>query len=90
MNEIVTRAQPFKKELTEYGDSNYEAVFDRIKRDQLVPDMLSSDQDMYVGPVNEIIMTCWRREAANRPAISQVRVCRHFLWWIKIRIKYKY
>ncbi|KAG2218663.1 hypothetical protein INT45_007832 [Circinella minor] len=73
MNEIVTRAQPYKKELTECGESNYEAVFDRIKTDQLVPDMLSSDQDIYVGSVNEIIIACWRREAANRPAIGQVK-----------------
>ncbi|KAI9275752.1 hypothetical protein BDA99DRAFT_601329 [Phascolomyces articulosus] len=73
MNEIVTRAQPYKKDLLELGESNYEAVFDRIKNKEVLPDMLASDQDMYVGKVNEIIIACWRREPTTRPSIGQVK-----------------
>ncbi|KAI9499446.1 hypothetical protein BDB00DRAFT_866325 [Zychaea mexicana] len=65
--------QPYQKELREYGEGNYEAVFDRIKNHDLLPDMLTSEQDMYVGQVNEIIIACLRREASARPSIGHVR-----------------
>ena len=73
LNEIVTRAKPYEQELDQYGESNYEAVFDRVKHHNLYPAMLSPDEDMYAGKVNEIIVSCLRRNPVARPSISQVK-----------------
>ncbi|KAI8138398.1 hypothetical protein BJV82DRAFT_631365 [Fennellomyces sp. T-0311] len=72
LNEIVTRAKPYQKELIEF-EENYEAVFDRIKHHDLLPAMLTPDQDVYVGQVNEIIISCLRREVMSRPSIGHVK-----------------
>ncbi|KAI7874924.1 hypothetical protein K492DRAFT_211261 [Lichtheimia hyalospora FSU 10163] len=70
INEIVSRQQPFKKQLE---NMSVKDVFARVEKEYLLPEMAPTEADEYTAKVNMIIAECLRRDPTARPSMTTLR-----------------